>query len=171
MVAFLVGRRLRTFGSDSRADDGLDAATDVEVADDFHPARVARPGQVIEDAIDGALVEDAVVAKAPEIQLEALELEADFTWDVGDVDGSEVGRAAPQGAQLISIALDAAKRTERSEFRALHRDLVVAAGIWVGKGLEKFGVGHRERMQGAGLSNQPRRCGRLVEGRGKWRKV
>src|SRR5437870_2576874 len=57
--------------SHARRDDRLDPAADVEVAHDLHARRLAGTGEVVEDPVHRALVEDPVVAEAPEIELEA----------------------------------------------------------------------------------------------------
>src|SRR5215813_9834487 len=54
----------------ARANHRFDAATNIEVTDDFHPPRLGRVREIVENAIDRALVEDAVVAKAPQVELE-----------------------------------------------------------------------------------------------------
>src|SRR5687767_3433246 len=76
--------------SNASRNDGLDSPPDVEVADDLHGPRLSRLGKIVENAVHGALVEDAVVAEAPEVELQALELDADLTWHVGDVDRPKV---------------------------------------------------------------------------------
>ena len=63
--------------ADARPNDGLDAAANVEVPNDLHPARLRDLRDVVENAVDCALVEDSVIAKAPEVELEALQLDAE----------------------------------------------------------------------------------------------
>src|SRR5204863_9124201 len=106
-------------------DDRLDAAANVEVTDHLHPPRFRDARDVVENAVHGALVEDAVVAKAPEIELEALELDAAVSGHVRDVDDSEVRSAAAQLCELTCVSLDSTQRAERRELRAFHSDLVV----------------------------------------------
>src|SRR6185503_18335486 len=127
---------------ESSGDRALDPATHVEVTDNFHPARLARFGQIVEDAIHGALVENAVVAKAPEIQLEALELETLLRGRVRDEDGSEIRRATLQQLELGRIAFDSTHRTERRELVALHLDLVFAIRVRIIEGLQQFSSWH-----------------------------
>src|SRR6476646_6713178 len=62
---------------DRGRNDGLDPAANVEVTRYLHPPCSTRGGEVVEDPVHRALIEDPVVAKAPEIELEALELEAE----------------------------------------------------------------------------------------------
>ena len=73
--------------------------------------------EIIENAVHRALVEDPVVAKAPEIELETLELEADIARHVRDDDRAEVRRPALEQRELRRIALDTAERAERRELR------------------------------------------------------
>src|SRR5207249_1592680 len=86
-------------------DDRLDAAAYVEITGHLHPAWLRGRGQIVENAIHGALVENALVAEAPEIQLQTLEFETHLVGNVGDVDGAEVRRAAFEGTQLVRAAL------------------------------------------------------------------
>src|SRR5688572_22152077 len=91
--------------SESRCDNGFDSTAHVKVTDHFHPFRFARRREIVENAVYGALVEDSVVPIAPEIQLQALELETHFRGNVGDVNRSEVGRTASQLLELFRICL------------------------------------------------------------------
>ncbi len=52
------------------ADDGLDAAADVEVSLDFDPAGGDGGDEVVEDPIGDGFVEGAFVAEGPEVELE-----------------------------------------------------------------------------------------------------
>src|SRR5687768_10638546 len=132
-------------------------AANVEIPDDAHPFRRHLVREVIEYPVDGALVENSVVAEAPEIQLEALELEAAFRGNVGDANRAEVGRTALEQRELLGVALYSTKRAKRRELRAVHVDLVVTVGIWIVEGLEEVGAGHTEQctVRGRG-SMQPR---------------
>src|SRR6185437_13293764 len=140
--------------SDSRADDGFDPATNVEITNDLHPTGLRDLREVIENAIDRAFVEDAVVPEAPEIELETLQLDADVAGDVRDMDGREVRRAALQRLELARIGLDAAHGAQRRELRTFHRDLIIAIGIRVREDFEEGRVGHRaaERRSGGAAS-------------------
>src|SRR5678816_2707853 len=131
---------------DSGSDDGFDSAADVEITDDLHPSRLGGGGEVIENAVHRALVEDAVVPKAPEVQLQTLELEADVAGHVRDDDRAEVRRPALEQRELAGIAFHTAERTEGRELGARHVDLVVPAGIRIWKRLEKFWLWHGRRM-------------------------
>src|SRR5256885_420556 len=147
------GRALQALSHLSR-DDRLDAATDVEVADHFHPAWLARGCQVSENPIHRTLVENTVVAKAPEIQLETLQLEASRLWHVRDPDGAEVGCSAVQFVELFSVALYATHGTERRELVAVHANLVVAFSMRVRERLQQFRPCHwlvRVTVQFAGV--------------------
>src|ERR1700691_4688499 len=76
----LFGFRARVGGFD----DGGDAATGAEVANDLGPDRVAGFDDVVEDLVDDVFLEDAQIAIGEEILLEALELEALLAGHVAD---------------------------------------------------------------------------------------
>lgn len=87
----LLGRRLLAVSSRYY---GLNAATDVEVTDDSHPSRGRARDQVVENSVDCPLVEDSIVPVAPQIELEALELDALRRRNVSDTNSSEVRGAS-----------------------------------------------------------------------------
>src|SRR5450830_381694 len=93
---------------DASGDHRLDHTTNIEVTQNFHPDGLHDGGQVVENAIHGALVEDAVVAKAPEVELEALQFDADSTGDVGDVHRRKVRSTTLELRQLGGVRFDAA---------------------------------------------------------------
>src|ERR1700682_3183079 len=105
--------------------NGLDAPTYVKVPDDFEESRVERSDEVAGDAIRDGLMEGSLVTVGPQIELERLELDALRIGRVADADRGEV-RLARHGA-------------EAGELRRLERDLVVALGVGIGKGLEVSG--------------------------------
>src|SRR5687768_12596232 len=109
-----------------RRHDRLDAPAHVEVTDHFHRAWLTRLHQIVEDPVDGSLIENAVVPEAPQIQLQALELETHFCRDVRDEDRPEIRCAPLELLELLCVGLDAANRTQRCELVALHPDLVFA---------------------------------------------
>src|SRR5262249_51258039 len=130
------------FSPDPRRDDRFDAAANVEIADHLHPPRFGQLGQIVENSIHRPLVEDPVVAKAPQIELETLELDTRVGWHIRDADGAEVRRAALKRFQLGGVRFDSAHWAQRREFVALHRDLIVASGVWIGERLEQIGSWH-----------------------------
>src|SRR5688572_12911041 len=127
-------------------DDRLDPAPDVEIPDHLHPGRIRARHQVLDDPVDRSLVEDSVVPEGPEIELEALELNADSGRDVGDPDDPEVGGTTLELLQLGSIGLNSAEGTERGELAAVHVNLVRAVGIGILECLEQLWSRHPGRM-------------------------
>src|SRR5689334_13942298 len=142
----LPARRSTHVRLDLRRDDGFDSAPNVEVTRYLHPPWFARRGKIVQDAVDGALVEDPVVPEAPQIELETLELQAETVRHVVDQDRPKVRCTAFELPQLGRVALDAADRTERRELRALHADGVVPIGVRIVEGLQQFWLGHGSRM-------------------------
>src|SRR6266849_312692 len=57
-----------------RSDLALDAAADVEVADDLDPAGAGGGGEVVEDTVGDVLVEGALLPVRPEVELQRLQL-------------------------------------------------------------------------------------------------
>ncbi len=68
--------------------------------------------KIVEDAVHGSFVENPIVPEAPQIELQALELETELRRHVGDADDSKVRRTALQESKLFRVTLDSAKRTE-----------------------------------------------------------
>src|SRR6476661_8677445 len=132
-----------------RRDHALDPATQVEVAHHDHRPRRARRNEIVENAVHRTLVEDPVVAKAPEIELEALELEARGRGIVRDANGGKIRRTTFEQRELLRITLDPAKRTERRELGGLHVDLVIPVRIRIGKRLEQFRLWHARKLAGS----------------------
>src|SRR5215218_1241293 len=131
--------------ADARRDHALDPAPDVEVAHHFHPDGLGRLAEVVEDPVYRALIEDAVVSEAPEIELQALQLDTDVAWDVCDVHRREVWRSTRELPELCRIGLDPAQWTERRELGTLHRDLVRTPRIGIRKRLQQLGSWHAGR--------------------------
>src|SRR5687767_5289645 len=73
-----------------RDDDGVDAAADGEVALDGHLERLGRGDEIVEDPVRDVLVEGALVAVAPEVELERLQLDAELIRHVADADRRKV---------------------------------------------------------------------------------
>src|SRR3954466_4593813 len=108
-----------------RDDDRVDSAADEEISGDFAAARLQCRDEIVEDPVGDGLVERALVAVAPEVELEALELHAELAGHVADADGREV--RLPR------------HRAEAGELRRLEADLVLAIRLRIGKGLELLG--------------------------------
>src|SRR5207249_12313384 len=95
----------------ARGHDRLDVSADVEIADHLHEAWVVQANQVIQDTVDGSLVEHLLVAELVDVQLERLELHQLAVRDVSNADGGEVGKVG--------------LRTKAGEFGNREVDLVV----------------------------------------------
>ncbi len=102
----------------------LDAAADVEVTFDFQEAGIEQRDEVIRDPVRHCLVERALIAEGPQVQLQRLELDARFIGNVADADRGEV--RLPR------------HRAETGELGRLEEDLVVALRIRVGERLQLF---------------------------------
>src|SRR4051812_19595839 len=72
-------------------DDSMDSTAHQEIADDSHALRTDRRDEIVEDAVGDVLVESALVAIAPEVELEALQLDAGVLGRIADLDRREVG--------------------------------------------------------------------------------
>ena len=83
----------------------------LELALDARAPRRDRGHQVVEDAVGDRLVEGALVAVRPEVELPRLELDAELVGHVLDADGGEVGLAG-LGAQAGELG--AIERGSRS---------------------------------------------------------
>src|SRR5262249_7793071 len=102
-----------------------DSAAHGEIANDFHASRLGRGAQVVEDAVRDRLVEGALVAVAPQVELERLELDTKLIRHVLDPDAREVG--LPR------------ERAKARELRTIELDQVVPLRPGVGEGLEVLG--------------------------------
>ena len=76
--------------------DGLYPAAQVEIPDDSHPLGMNRGDEIVVNPVHGPLIKNSVVAVAPEIQLETLELDARVAGIVRDADDSKIRRATFQ---------------------------------------------------------------------------
>src|SRR5262244_2338324 len=137
-----------------RTNDGLDAAAHPEVAHDLDPARRSRRHEVVEDAVRHVLVEGALVAIGPDVELDALELHQTLVRDVAHADGREVGLAR-LGA-------------ETGELGDLEGDLVVAIRMRIGHHLQLTAREARHEAsllpRRPGWTRPPHRVARPLEG-------
>lgn len=102
----------------------MNAAPDIEVADDGHRLWPARLHQVIEDLIDHRLVKRPLITVGPEIKFERFEFYAELCGHVADTDRGEVGLARA--------------RANAGKLRTFHVDLIVSSGTRIGKGFQLF---------------------------------
>jgi len=112
---------------------GRNAPAGRERTGDGHAARLTRGDQVVENSVDGGLVEDALVAVAEEVVLQCLQLDTRRVGHVLDDDLAEI-REPRFGAH-------------RGELGAADVDVVVAFRARVGEGLDG---GHRIIILGRG---------------------
>jgi hypothetical protein len=125
----------------------VDPTAHHEVALDRQAARLRRGDEVVDDLVGDGLVERALVAVRPQVELQALELDAQLIRHVADAQRGEVRLARA--------------RAQARELRALEADLVIAPGVGVGKRLERARrlIGHesaRESSRASGTRETPR---------------
>jgi len=101
-----------------------DPAAHVEPGGQAHETRLGGGDQVIQDAVGDILVEMALIAERPDVQLQAFQFDALFIRDVIQYQRGEI-RLAGLGAQT-------------GELRDLHVDMVIALGIRVGEGFQRL---------------------------------
>jgi hypothetical protein len=113
-----------------------DAAADIESSFDADAARGHGGHQIVEDAVRDGLVERALVAIRPQVDLPRLQLDAQPIGHVLHPDRREV-RLSRLGAKA-------------GELRAVEPDEVVALRVRVGEGFQRFrrsgGHGRRPRI-------------------------
>ncbi len=115
----------------SGADGRLDAASDGEVPDHFHPARRGRRDEIVQDAVGHVLVKRALVPIGPDVELDGFELDEKLVGHVSDANGGEV-RLARAGA-------------EAGELRDLEAHLVIPVRMRVGHDLDLLrGLGRHD---------------------------
>jgi hypothetical protein len=122
-----------------RPDDGLDVPPDVEVSDDRHFPGVQKSHKVIQDHIADVLMEDALVAKLVDVELQALEFNAPVLRNVGDVKARKIreARSRAQTSELWGGELDGVFSVFGPVLEAKKlgfRDLALAIRSEVGKG-------------------------------------
>ena len=71
----------------------MNPAAGAEVTHHPHPARLARPDEVIQHLIDDRFIKDSLVAEVEIVVLEALELDADVARNVLKFNGSKIRQA------------------------------------------------------------------------------
>src|SRR5438270_6663460 len=117
----------------------------VEITHHTHPFRRRARNQIVENTIHCSLVKNPVVPVAPQIKLEALELQTFRAGNICNTNCPEIRRATLEQCELFRVTLDSAKRAERRELRAVHVDLVVTVGVRIVKCLEELWPWHPER--------------------------
>src|SRR5260370_19508446 len=105
-------------GGKARSDRSRDATADVPHRGYAQAFWLQAADQVVENAVRNIFVKDAFVAKAPQVQLQALQLEDLRSWDVRDGERCEVGLAG--------------HRADARELGAHALDLVLAISMRVG---------------------------------------
>ena len=100
------------------ANYGLYSPADIEIASHSHETRFGAGAQIVQNSIHRALIEDPIVAKAPQIELKTLQLNADIARDIYDIDEPEVGSASPKERQFGRVAFNATDGAQRRKFRA-----------------------------------------------------
>ena len=123
----------------STRDFACDAAAGRERADDGAPPRLNPCHEIVQQPIDDLLVENALVAKSLQVQLERFQLHAEFIGDVAVGDSAE-----------IRLPGD---RAETGKFGTIDFDGVVA-GRRIRKRLELIGAGRVEGSRHWHLVNQ-----------------
>src|SRR5262249_34900541 len=101
---------------------GGDAATNREITDHLQAAGAHGGDHVVEDPVGHGFVEGALIAIAPEVELERLELDTELVRNVLNPDGGKV--RLPR------------ERAKAREFRAVEGNQVVAFGARIGERLE-----------------------------------
>ena len=89
-------------------DDTVNPAARSELARYLHPPWFAGSGEIVQDAIDYVLIEDAHIAIGLKVEFETLQFDAAFVGDVFDFDGPEVRLAGfgADGGELRRDVLD-----------------------------------------------------------------
>ena len=125
----------------SRCYQGFEPAAQLELPDVFHPLRLHRAGEIIQYPVDRTFIENPVVPEAPQVQLQALELDAEIGRHVRDADYSEIRGPAFQQRELLCITLYSPEGTERRELVAVHVDFVIAIRVWISERFEQVRTG------------------------------
>lgn len=103
-------------------DCGRDTAANFKLTAHAEAARTQHSHQVREDVVGDFLVEGSDVAEAPQVELQALQLDALLIWHVVDQDRGKVGLAG--------------LRADTRKLRALELNLVVATRLGIREGIE-----------------------------------
>src|ERR687885_2170787 len=93
---------------EARPDGRGDAAAHVPHRDDVHLLWFERGHQIVQNPVGDVLVEVALLTEAPQVKLQAFELDDLRAWNVGDRKGREVGlaRHRTDAGELGADALD-----------------------------------------------------------------
>src|SRR5262249_4841460 len=106
-------------------DDSFDIASDGEISDNTHPAGSEQCNKVVENRIGCRFVADLAITVGIDVELKAFKLDNQWTRDVIDDDGSEIGKA---GA-----------RAETGVFGYLKVNNVISVFMGVGPGFQFVG--------------------------------
>jgi len=112
--------RLAVFGDDI----GENSATDIELRGQAHEARGGGGDQVVENSVGDGLVEGTLVAVRPDVELEALQFDAEMVGDVIEKQRREIGLAGLWA--------------QAGEFGNLHVDVEIAVDRGIREGFEGF---------------------------------
>src|SRR5712691_3240556 len=105
-------------GGIARSDRGGDPAPDVPDRRNAEASWLKAFDQVVQDRVRNIFMKDAFVAEAPQVELQALQLQDLRSWHIGDGEDRKVGLAG--------------HRADAREFRADALNLIVPIGMRVG---------------------------------------
>src|SRR5712692_11823449 len=116
-------------GGKARSDRRGDATADVPHRSYAQAFWLQAADQVVENAVRNIFVKDAFVAEAPQVQLQALQLEDPGAWYIGDGEGREVrlrghrADAREFGAHALNLIVPIGMRVRDDDqvFRRLRR--------------------------------------------------
>ncbi len=103
-------------------DRGRNATANLKLPAHTETPRTQQMHQIGKDVVRHLLVEGPDIAKAPQVELEALQLDAVLIWHIVDQDRGKVWLARLW--------------TDTGELRALKLDLVVATRLGIRKGIK-----------------------------------
>ena len=103
------------------------AATNVKFGGQAHETRLDGGDQIIQNSISNIFMEMSFITKGPDIELETFEFNAGRIRDVIEDQRSKIGLAG--------------LGTQTGKLRDFHVYVVIALGIGVGEGFQKF-AGH-----------------------------
>lgn len=94
----------------------MNAPADIKIGFDRHPSWAGGLYEIVKDPVRNRLMEGAFVTVAPEIKLQAFQLNTEFVRKVSDSDRRKV--------RLSGL------RTQTGEFRTIQVNLIIAT--WIG---------------------------------------